>query len=140
MQSDEVVCHTTHPLYFAIVGYEHLVEQRYGGRCYLPDEVRAESVRGEAEHGHNCAHLLRASWWKPLAITEPEDQALFFRLLLRWGKLERNQGEAAAIVLARRRGCVAVVDDLQARRAAQRLGIPNRQRDPSSPRTASQRC
>jgi predicted nucleic acid-binding protein len=100
------------------------LEMRYAGRCYLPDEVRIEIERGEAAHGHNCEPLLRAAWWKPGAIEQPEDHALFFQLLQAWGRTERNRGEAAAIVVARRLGAVAVVDDLQGRRAAQRHGIP----------------
>lgn len=124
MRSDEVVFDTTCPLYFTAAGHLELLEWRYAGHCYLPDEVRVEIERGEDEHGHNCAPLLRASWWKPVAIEEPEDHALFLQLLQAWGKTERNRGEAAAIVLARRLGAVAIVDDLQGRRAAQRHGVP----------------
>jgi predicted nucleic acid-binding protein len=124
MPSGELVFDTTCPLYLTAAGHEHLLAERYGGRCYLPDEARAEIERGEAEHNYNCRRLLTASWWRPLAIREPEDQALFFELLQRWGKLERNRGEAASIVLARRLGATAVIDDSQARRAAQTLGVP----------------
>lgn len=124
MRSDEVVFDTTCPLYFTATGHLHLLEQRYAGRCYLPDEVRTEIERGEAAHAHNCEPLLRASWWKPFAIEEPEDQQLFLQILQTWGRTERNRGEAATIVVARRLGAVAVVDDLQGRRAAQRHGVP----------------
>lgn len=122
--ANEVVFDTTCPLYFTATGHDHLLAERYAGRSYLPDEVRREIERGESTHDYNCTRLLAASWWRALAITEPEDQELFFRLLRRWGKVERNRGEAAAIVLARRLGCTAVVDDRQGRNAARDLGVP----------------
>jgi predicted nucleic acid-binding protein len=124
MPVGEIVFDTTCVLYMAATGHDDLLAERYAGRSYLPDEARREIEDGEAEHGHNCARVLRASWWKPLAIAEPEDQALFFELLQRWGRIERNRGEAAAIVLARRLSCLAVVDDRRGRRAAEQLAVP----------------
>lgn len=123
MAQSEVIFDTTCPLYFTVTGHEGLLAERYAGCCYLPEEVINEIQVGEAAHGYNCERLLRGSWWRPLAITELEDQRLFLETLQRWGSEERNRGEAAALVLARRRGSVAVVDDLQARRAAQSMGV-----------------
>jgi predicted nucleic acid-binding protein len=119
-----VVFDTICPLYFTIPGHDDLLAERYGGHCYLPDEVRTEIERGEVGHGNNCARLLTATWWKPLAITDPGDQALFYRLLTLWGKAERNHGEAAAIVLSKRLRCTAIIDHPQGRQAAKELGIP----------------
>lgn len=124
MPQGEVVFDTTCVFYMTVTGHEDLLAERYGGRCYLPDEVCAEIRRGEVEFGYDCRGLLEASWWRPLAVAEPEDQRLFFEILRRWGKQERNHGEAAAIVLARSLGCTAVLDDLNARKAAQHLGVP----------------
>ncbi len=124
MPAGEIIFDTSCLLHLTAVGHENLLEERYGGRCYIPDEVETEIKRGEVDHRFKCARLLQASWWKPLSITDPDDQALFFDLLRRWGKPDRNRGEAAAIVLAKRRRCTAVLDDSQGRRAAEILGIP----------------
>lgn len=120
----EVVFDTTCLAYLTLTGHDDLLAERYGGRSYIPDEVRAELERGERELGLDYSRLLQATWWKPLAIVEPEDLALFFVLLRRWGREDRNHGEAAAIVLARRHGCVAIIDDAQGRKAAQAEGVP----------------
>ena len=122
MPSGESVFDTTCVLYFALTRHDDLLEEQYVGRCYLPNEVVVEIERGKAEHGYNCSGLLKASWWQLLAITEPTDQALFFKLLNRWGKSDRNHGEAAALVLAKQLGCIAVVGDLQGRKVAKELG------------------
>lgn len=119
----ELVFDTTCGLHFAAAGHDHLLEERYVDRSYFSNEAVAEIERGEAAHGHNCARLLRATWWRELRITEPDDIALFNELLGRWGRADRNRGEAAAHVLARRLDCWAIVDDRQGRAAAKEFGV-----------------
>ena len=49
MPTGEVVFDTTCPLYFAATGHGDILGEWYAGWCYLPEEVRAEIERGEAE-------------------------------------------------------------------------------------------
>lgn len=123
MPKGVIVFDATSVLYLTLIGQEHLLAERYGGRSYLPDEVITELKQGEKLHNYNCARLLSATWWRPLAITEPEDERMFFDLVELWGKKDRNRGEAAALTLARRMNSYAVIDDAQARSTAKRFGI-----------------
>lgn len=123
LPTGDLVFDTTCGLYLAATGHDYLLAERYGGRAYFSNEAIKEMRRGEISHGHNCASLLRADWWRELSIHEVEDLILFNGLLSRWGAVDRNRGEAAAIVLARRMNCTAIVDDRQGRNAAAGLGV-----------------
>ncbi|MDQ3700763.1 MAG: hypothetical protein M3442_07580 [Chloroflexota bacterium] len=124
-RSDLIVFDTSCLAYFSDTGSAGLLLERYGGRAIVPVEVEAEFRRGMEVRGREDRRaLLEARWWRSHRIELIEDLALFDQLIRRWGKLERNRGEAAALVAARRLGGVAVVDDRQARIAATDLGIP----------------
>lgn len=107
-------------------GCAQLLENCLGARCYIPKEVKAEVREGISVYPILKSHLeevLNAEWLRELVIEDLEDLRLFARLKLRWGKADRNDGEAAALVLARRHNLIAVIDDPVGRKAAQRYGI-----------------
>lgn len=123
MPGGGIVFDTTSVLYLTIAGHDNLLADRYGGRAHIPAEVIEELVRGETTNGGNCARLLDGGWYRVAKVEEIEDVQLFLSLLRRWGREERNRGEAAAIVLARRHGYTAILDDRVGRNAATELGV-----------------
>lgn len=117
---------TTSLNYFARTGCLHLLRDNLAA-CYIPKEVIAEVEVGIKEYPPlELSHksILEAEWLQMLEITELEDLDLFARLVWRWGKADRNKGEAAALVLAKRHNLIAVVDDAVGRKAATTYGIP----------------
>ena len=103
--------------YFARTDNLSLLEDRYQGRAFVPAEVIAELEAGVDDHPE-LASIIGAGWYEVLRLEEPDDLILFSNLLKRWGEADRNRGEAATIVLAKRYGYVAVIDDLVGRQAA----------------------
>jgi predicted nucleic acid-binding protein len=113
---------------FARVGRLDLLEARYAGRALWTVEVRDEIERGVAHHS-SLQQILRATWLgEPVRMTDPEELREIERLRWALGGREhephRHRGEAATIVLARREGATAVLDDRDARRLAIALGVP----------------
>lgn len=100
--------------------------QDHIGSCFLAKEVTEEITKGINDYPELEPHLsqvIGASWLQELTMTDINDLQLYTNLLQRWGRVDRNKGEAATIVLARRHGMVAVLDDRIARKAAIDLGI-----------------
>lgn len=108
--------------YFALTGNALLLEQRYRGRAFVSRDVVRELRNGSVEHPE-LGGIIAAEWFEILRLEEPEDLAEYGRLLKRLGKKERNRGEAATIVLARRFDLVAVIDELAGRKAARVAGL-----------------
>jgi len=108
--------------YFALTGQLHLLETRYGNQAYIPREVLSEIEDGIKNHPQ-LRKILGVGWLKILRLEEPEDLIDFERLLMRWGKEERNRGEAATIILAKRFGLVAVIDERVGRATAKEFGL-----------------
>lgn len=126
-EQTRLVVFDTSPLaYLCDAGALNLLEERYGGRAVIPDEVLSEFRRGMAAGRHEQREpLLTASWWRPFRVETLEDVRLFENLRLRWGQAQRNRGEAAVLVAARRLRASAVIDDRQGATAARDLGIPS---------------
>ncbi|HEY3374930.1 MAG TPA: hypothetical protein VGK02_07715 [Candidatus Aquicultor sp.] len=117
---------TTSLNYFARTNCLHLLRDNLTA-SHIPKEVAIEVDLGISEYPDIAQSLMairEADWLQTLEITELDNLDLFARLIRRWGKVDRNKGEAAALVLAKRYDLVAVVDDAVARRAATTYGIP----------------
>lgn len=91
----------------------------FSGRAHLVDEVLREVDRGPAGR-----FFRRVSWFRGESLVLQDDLALFARLRLRWGSQpDRDRGEAASIVVAKRNGWIFVTDDGTGYHAAVRLGV-----------------
>jgi len=111
--------------YLALIDSLYLLEKQLSA-CFIPQEVKKEIDRGILEFPDIKSKLeviQQATWLCELRIEEPDDLVLFEELKLRWGKKDRNNGEAAAIVLARRHNLIAVIDEDTGRTAAKSLGV-----------------
>ncbi len=113
---------------FARVGRLDLLAGRYAGRALWTVEVREEIQRGTARFP-SLGEALRADWLgTPVRMTDPMDLLEIERLRRALGGTGeeplRHLGEAATLVLARREAATAVLDDRDARRLANALGIP----------------
>jgi predicted nucleic acid-binding protein len=115
-------------LAFARVRRLDLLEARYAGRALWTVEVRDEIQRALASIPP-LGGILRADWLgEPVRMTDPADLVEIERLRRALGGTAeqplRHLGEAATLVLARREGATAVLDDRDARRLAHALGVP----------------
>lgn len=108
--------------YFALTNNLSLLDQRYHGQAYISREVLHELEDGVAGHPQ-LETVVAADWFEVLRLEETGDLLDFERLLLRWGKNERNRGEAATIILARRFDLVAVIDERIGRVTAKEQGL-----------------
>ncbi len=89
--------------------------------CFVAKEVRNEIMKGIRKYPAlelKLRPVLDALWLQELLVTEPDDLILFAKLKKRWGKEERNDGEAATLVLAKRYDLAAVIDEIIGRNAA----------------------
>lgn len=112
---------------FARAGGLDLLARRYAGRAIWTVEVRVEIERGLGAHPELWA-VLDAEWLgEPVRLTDPAELHEIERI--RWALGGRpfqplqHLGEASTMVLARRKGWVAVLDDRDARRLAGALNI-----------------
>lgn len=112
---------------FTREGRLDILQHRYTGRAVWTVEVRAELSRGVARVSE-LQDVLDADWLgEPVRMTDPAELQEVERV--RWAlggtpsQPLRHLGEAATIVLARRLGSVAVLDDRDARRFAAVIGV-----------------
>lgn len=112
--------------YFALTDSLHLIKEHLKANCFIPREVRQEINNGIKEYPAlklKLETILNAEWLHELRIDDLEDLRLFSKLIKRWGRDDRNHGEAAALVLARRYDLIAVIDDPVGRRASKTLDV-----------------
>lgn len=112
---------------FARVGRLDLLAARYTGKALWTLEVRDEIERGAARFPA-LGEIPRAGWLgDPVRMTDPADLLEIEHLRRALGGTAeqplRHLGEAATLVLARREGATAVLDDHDARRLAVALGV-----------------
>jgi predicted nucleic acid-binding protein len=68
--------------------------------------------------------IVGAGWLRSVRVTDPDDLDAVRRLLAFWaGGADKNDGEAEVIVLCKRYGWVAILDDLQGRQEALARGL-----------------
>jgi predicted nucleic acid-binding protein len=113
---------------FARVGRLDVLAARYWGRALWAVEVREEIRRGAVRFPW-LDEILSAGWLADaVRMTDPADLLEIERLRRALGgrgeQPPRHLGEAATLVLARREAATAVLDDRDARRLADALGIP----------------
>lgn len=108
--------------YFALVHRLDLLEHRYGGNAHVGVEVLRE-IRNSALISPELNLILSAEWLQAERVVELDDLVVFNNLLRRWGRSDRNRGEAATLVLAKHYGWAAVIDDKKGREAAKEFGV-----------------
>jgi len=98
------------------IGQLALLQHRFPQGVLIPEAVWREVV--EAGGDRPGAQEVRAAGWIQRRTVEDQD---YVRLLV----TELDEGEAEAVVLARREGAnVVLLDEKEARRVAGRLGLP----------------
>lgn len=94
------------------------------GTAYVPETVHAELLAGVDSNPH-LRGVLDADWLPRLALTSAEDHAAlrtFTRRLL-GDDNRKNLGECGVLAAAKTRNAIAVIDDGDARRAAEDEGV-----------------
>jgi len=106
---------------FALTESLRLLQQAFGGRCFLTDHVYMEILRG-IRSGHNrlagISSAMSAGWLEKIELRSIREKAVFERLTESLGL-----GEAASIAVAASRRLVFACDDLVARREAEKIGV-----------------
>lgn len=93
------------------------------GEVAVPALVHAEIERGLPAHVVNRA-ILRADYLLKVAAEDPEDLQLMADFHRLWASAGAdNAGEAELVVLSRRFGWIALLEDAQGREAARREGV-----------------
>lgn len=108
--------------YFALVHRLDLLKHRYGRNAHVADEVIRE-IKESTLISPELHQILSADWLQVERLVDLEYLVIFSNLLRRWGRSDRNRGEAATLVLAKRYGWAAVVDDKKGREVAKEFGI-----------------
>lgn len=101
---------------FVLIGREGILNKVFKNRIFTTEEVKEELQQGE-----NRGVLPKGNWrWiKVLKIETPQEEFLFRLFSASLGK-----GESSCLSLATTRNLKMLTDDLDARRLAQRKGIP----------------
>ncbi len=93
------------------------------GEVAVPALVHTEIERGLGSHPINQG-ILRADYLLKVAADDPEDLQLMADFHLLWSSAGTdNAGEAELVVLSRRHGWIALLEDRQGREAAKREGV-----------------
>lgn len=125
--SDPPVCFDTSVLrYFSQAGALTVLKTRYGNRAHTSDETRVELQYQRAHGTPGLDDVLAAldDWISVWTIDDPGELAEFTRLKDIFSRQPRlGRGEAATIVIARRLGAVAAIDERAARAHAARNGV-----------------
>jgi len=101
---------------FAIIGREDILNKVFRDNFFTTEEVLEELKRGE-DRGVLPKRDWR--WTKILKIESSQEDSLFRLLTASLGK-----GEASCLSIAISRNLKVLTDDLDARRLAQRRGVP----------------
>ena len=101
---------------FVLIGREDILNKVFKNRFFTTEEVKEE-----LEQGENRGVLPKGDrrWIKVLKIDTPREEFLFRLFSASLGK-----GESSCLSLATTRNLKMLTDDLDARRLAQRKGIP----------------
>lgn len=112
----KVIIDTTVFTNFVSIGREEILKKVFGDFCFTTEEVIKELLLGE-ERGTLPKRDL--GWLKVLKIESGEEHQSFMFLNQRLGK-----GESSCLSLAIGRNLNLLTDDLDARKHAQRRGVP----------------
>jgi len=112
----EVIADNTVLTNFALIEGETILFNVFGSGLFTSEEVMKELREGEKK---GLVPKREWSGLKSLAIESADEKRTFELLRLRLGK-----GESACLTIAIHRNLKVLTDDLDARRFAQRRGIP----------------
>ena len=113
MHAGPVISNHTALVALWVLGRLNLLQQLYG-EVLIPRAVHDEFLG--AERTLRQATLEDAPWIKPVPLTNPKRARVYVGL---------DQGEAEVLALAEERAArLVIIDELKARRYAQRLGLP----------------
>ena len=113
MHAGPVISNNTALVALWVLGRLNLLQQLYG-EVLIPRAVHDEFLG--AERTLRQATLEDSPWIKRVPLTNPERARVYVGL---------DQGEAEVLALAEERAArLVIIDELKARRYAQRLGLP----------------
>jgi predicted nucleic acid-binding protein len=125
--ADSPVCFDTSVLrYFSQAGAMSILKARYGDRAHTSEETRVELQYQDSHGTPGLGDALAAldDWIAVWTIDDPGELAEFTRLKTIFSRQPHlGRGEAATIVVARRLGAVAAIDERAARAHANRNGV-----------------
>ncbi|NJD54531.1 MAG: hypothetical protein FIB07_16930 [Candidatus Methanoperedens sp.] len=106
-------------IHLAKVGRIELLKYLFG-KVIIPDEVKLEVVDRGKKEGMGDAFLIESEFENGWVVTEKSSNNKVRNIAESAGM---DIGEAAVIMLARRKKCPVLIDDLAARRFAAGLGL-----------------
>ena len=113
MHAGPVISNNTALVALCVLGRLNLLQQLYG-EVLIPRAVHDEFLG--AERTLRQVTLEDSPWIKPVTLTNPKRARVYVGL---------DQGEAEVLALAEERAArLVIIDELKARRYAQRLGLP----------------
>ena len=116
MPENPVISNTSPLVGLWTLGLLHLLRDLYT-EVLIPEEVQDEFLATERPVRRDA--LKNAPWIRTVRLTPPLDDTIYPNVI--------HRGEAAVFDLARERGArLVILDDLEARRYAKRIGLPTK--------------
>ena len=116
MRENPVISNTSPLVGLWTLGLLHLLRDLYT-EVLIPEEVQDEFL-ATGELAREQA-LKNAPWIRSVTLTPPLDDSVYPRVI--------HRGEAAVFDLAKERGArLVILDDMEARRYAKRIGLPTK--------------
>lgn len=116
MPKNPVISNTSPLVGLWTLGLLHLLRDLYT-EVLIPEEVQDEFLATERPVRRDA--LKNAPWIRAVRLTPPLDETTYPNVI--------HRGEAAVFDLAKERGArLVILDDLEARRYAERIGLPTK--------------
>jgi predicted nucleic acid-binding protein len=116
MVSEGVLADNTILSNFVLIGREDILNKVFKNSLFTTEEVVEEIQQGE-----NRGVLPKGDWrWVKVLKVETAQEKFLFQLF----SLSLGKGESSCLSIATTRNCKMLTDDLDARKLAQRKGIP----------------